>query len=428
MRAVCALILAISLAVSASEGVNADALDDYYQANDGLEKLLNERVELEQRIAGAATAERVALERLAASESKLAALLVERTIHAAAQGEHERRLAAAEATIPALDEHAVRVQRRIEAQEEWLFGESQPRALSMRGYKVAVHTREQIAGEREAALAGILAVRSQEIYAVKDLGRVNTEVAFFERQGDALSRQVGTVRIQALGASARLGTVQRAGIEKAAVVQTQFQTLRSEGHPVGFTVAAAGLLPIPEPLTWPVTPPRGYVLPGAPSATTLRAGDPLKIIAPSQAGAIAPQAIPLQREWVPPVKGIITTPFGDATPYQSAHWAVDVGTRLYEPVRAASDGVVEFAGLAAAENRLASYGMVVLLRHDDRVTSVYAHLDDRAHGISVIAGDTVQKGQILGYVGLTGYSTGPHLHFEVRLDGQPLDPLLVVKI
>ena len=89
---------------------------------------------------------------------------------------------------------------------------------------------------------------------------------------------------------------------------------------------------------------------------------------------------------------------------------------------------MEFAGLAASENRLASYGMVVLLRHDDRVTSVYAHLDDRAHGISVIAGDTVQKGQILGYVGLTGYSTGPHLHFEVRLDGQPLDPLLVVKI
>jgi len=422
MRAVCAFLLAVFLAVAASGNVSADALDDYYGANDALEQLLNERLALEQRIAATAASERMALERLAASEAKLAALLAERAMHAAAQEEYERRVAGAEAAVPALDEHAARAQRRIEAQEGWLFGDTQPRALSMRGYRVALDSRDQLAGQREAALAGITAIRSAEVTAVLDLGRMNTEVAFFERQADAISRQVGAVRAQALGASARLWTVQRAGLERAAQVQTQFEALRYAGHPVGFAVAAAGLLPIPEPLAWPVTPPRGYVLPSAPSAATLRPAEPLQH-APLQTGASSP----LQREWVAPVKGVITTAFGDATPYQAAHWAVDVATRLYEPVRAATGGVVEFAGLAAVDNRLASYGMVVLLRHGDNLTSVYAHLDDRAHGLPMAVGDTVQKGQILGYVGLTGYSTGPHLHFEVRLGGQPIDPLLVVK-
>jgi murein DD-endopeptidase MepM/ murein hydrolase activator NlpD len=127
-----------------------------------------------------------------------------------------------------------------------------------------------------------------------------------------------------------------------------------------------------------------------------------------------------------PVNGSVTTPFGDATPYQAAHWAIDYGTRLYEPVRAAADGVVEFAGLAVADNRLASYGMVVVIRHGERLTSLYAHLDDRAFGASVQPGDAVKQGQVIGYVGLTGNSTGPHLHFETRLDTQPFDPLLLV--
>jgi murein DD-endopeptidase MepM/ murein hydrolase activator NlpD len=71
--------------------------------------------------------------------------------------------------------------------------------------------------------------------------------------------------------------------------------------------------------------------------------------------------------------------------------------------------------------------MVVAIRHDELLTSLYAHLDDRAFGGLVQPGDTVTQGQVIGYVGLTGNTTGPHVHFEARLDGRPFDPLLLVR-
>jgi murein DD-endopeptidase MepM/ murein hydrolase activator NlpD len=67
--------------------------------------------------------------------------------------------------------------------------------------------------------------------------------------------------------------------------------------------------------------------------------------------------------------------------------------------------------------------MVVIVAHAGGLVSVYAHLDDTFARPQVRIGDTVRAGQVIGFVGLTGITTGPHLHFAVLRGGQPIDPL-----
>jgi hypothetical protein len=92
-------------------------------------------------------------------------------------------------------------------------------------------------------------------------------------------------------------------------------------------------------------------------------------------------------------------------------WAAPVGTT----VRAAAAGKVARAGDADG------YGNLVVLTHPDGFETRYAHLDRFADGLK--EGDIVQAGQEIGTVGMTGLSTGPHLHFELRQDGTPIDPV-----
>ncbi|MEW6572809.1 MAG: M23 family metallopeptidase [Bacillota bacterium] len=111
-----------------------------------------------------------------------------------------------------------------------------------------------------------------------------------------------------------------------------------------------------------------------------------------------------------PVLGPITSPFGmrDGRLHEGLDIAADAGT----PVRAAADGRVVCAGPAG------TYGLLVILTHRDGWATYYAHCDR----ITVTTGQAVSAGQLIGTVGSTGHSTGPHLHFEVRLDGVPYDP------
>ncbi|MCH7788919.1 MAG: M23 family metallopeptidase [Acidobacteria bacterium] len=81
---------------------------------------------------------------------------------------------------------------------------------------------------------------------------------------------------------------------------------------------------------------------------------------------------------------------------------------------AAKSGVVLYAGWNGG------YGNAVVIDHGDGVTTLYAHQSE----LFVLAGDTVGSGDTIGAVGSTGLSTGPHLHFEVRINGFPNDPLL----
>ena len=133
--------------------------------------------------------------------------------------------------------------------------------------------------------------------------------------------------------------------------------------------------------------------------------------------------------WWLPVHGTITQPFGPTTfalepartyrgvRYAHFHDAIDFGARLGQPVVAAAEGRVTYVG------HLSDGAMVVLIAHSGGLVSVYAHLDDTFARPPVKIGDAVKPGQVIGFVGLTGITTGPHLHFAVLRGGEPIDPL-----
>jgi murein DD-endopeptidase MepM/ murein hydrolase activator NlpD len=133
--------------------------------------------------------------------------------------------------------------------------------------------------------------------------------------------------------------------------------------------------------------------------------------------------------WTLPVRGTITQAFGPTTfaleppllykgvHYPHFHDAIDFGTRLGQPVVAAAEGRVTFVG------HLSDGAMVVVIAHSGGLVSIYAHLDDTFARPPVRIGDSVKANQVVGFVGLTGITTGPHLHFSVRRGGEPIDPL-----
>jgi murein DD-endopeptidase MepM/ murein hydrolase activator NlpD len=117
-----------------------------------------------------------------------------------------------------------------------------------------------------------------------------------------------------------------------------------------------------------------------------------------------------------PVIGPITGAFGERIdPFNGEgafHAGVDISCHYGQQVIAPADGVVTFAG------PYNGYGRLIELDHGNSISTRYGHLS----GIAVTDGETVHKGQIIGYVGLTGRSTGPHLHYEVRIHETPVNP------
>ena len=118
-----------------------------------------------------------------------------------------------------------------------------------------------------------------------------------------------------------------------------------------------------------------------------------------------------------PVLGHITSKFGDTRVSESAggirpHNGLDISAPLGTPVRATADGVVAFA------DKESYYGLLICLDHGHGFTTLYGHLKD----IRVKVGERVRKGRVIGSVGVTGKTTGPHLHYEVRIHNQPVNP------
>jgi len=95
-----------------------------------------------------------------------------------------------------------------------------------------------------------------------------------------------------------------------------------------------------------------------------------------------------------------------------AHTGVDLAGQSGTPVYATADGFVSRA------DRFGSYGNYISIEHGGELQTRYAHLS----GFAVTAGERVVKGQLIGYIGSTGRSTGPHLHYEVRVAGEAVDP------
>jgi murein DD-endopeptidase MepM/ murein hydrolase activator NlpD len=98
-----------------------------------------------------------------------------------------------------------------------------------------------------------------------------------------------------------------------------------------------------------------------------------------------------------------------------AHKGVDFAAPIGTRVRATADGTVEFVG------QQRGYGNVVIVNHRNQYSTLYAHLNDFAPGLT--PGAKIRQGDTLGAVGMTGWTTGPHLHYEVKIDGEQVDPM-----
>jgi murein DD-endopeptidase MepM/ murein hydrolase activator NlpD len=155
----------------------------------------------------------------------------------------------------------------------------------------------------------------------------------------------------------------------------------------------------------------------------------------ADAVALAPYAVIASptSAWVIPVHGELTQEFGPTgfsfeparthggVYYPHFHEGIDIATAMYSPVVAAASGRVVWAG------HLPDGAMVVLIAHVGGLVSLYAHLDDGIAPPRVAAGDEVQQGQIIGAIGMTGMTTGPHVHFVVWRNGELIDPLSLVR-
>lgn len=136
-------------------------------------------------------------------------------------------------------------------------------------------------------------------------------------------------------------------------------------------------------------------------------------------------------KFIRPISGAITSPFGwrrhPIFGSMRFHTGVDISNSYGTPIKASNGGKVIYSGWYGG------YGKVVIVDHGNmdcgshkgqRFSTLYAHMSSTAIG----NGSSVKKGQIIGYEGMTGYSTGPHVHFEVRINGKPNNPLGFVRI
>ncbi|MGX7896327.1 M23 family metallopeptidase [Tsuneonella sp. HG222] len=132
------------------------------------------------------------------------------------------------------------------------------------------------------------------------------------------------------------------------------------------------------------------------------------VLAPVQSVSV-PSAMPLTAATMTSSFGMRTHPVLGG---RRSHKGIDLGAPTGTPVYATADGTVAMA------EYYSSYGNYIQLQHGGNMETRYAHLS----GYNVAAGQKVRKGDLIGFVGSTGRSTGPHLHYEVRVDGDAVDP------
>jgi peptidoglycan DL-endopeptidase CwlO len=117
-----------------------------------------------------------------------------------------------------------------------------------------------------------------------------------------------------------------------------------------------------------------------------------------------------------PVNGPITSPFCERRAWESCHPGIDIGVPTGTPIRAAAAGKVV---LLQSEGASGGYGNFTCIQHTASMSTCYAHQSRFATSM----GASVKQGQVIGYVGCTGHCFGPHLHFEVRINGSVVNPM-----
>jgi murein DD-endopeptidase MepM/ murein hydrolase activator NlpD len=129
-----------------------------------------------------------------------------------------------------------------------------------------------------------------------------------------------------------------------------------------------------------------------------------------------PETVYEKVDFIWPVEGKCTNPFEDNE--RRRHQGIDISCSSGTPIKASNAGTVIYAG-----NTIKGYGNMVILRHSEEFVTVYAH-----NQVNLVKErDRIEKGQIIGKVGQTGRATGPHLHFEIRRNNKPVDPVPYLK-
>ena len=174
---------------------------------------------------------------------------------------------------------------------------------------------------------------------------------------------------------------------------------------VALPCAHAGEAPAPAAQAAVASEPAVPASPSAPAAPAAASAEP----EPAPPCSDATGAPPPPFLW--PARGPVTSPFGMRG--RHSHEGIDISSRRGMVVRAAASGTVVFS------DRKPGYGRVIFLKHPGGYKTVYAHNQDNL----VLPGDRVKQGEVIADMGSTGESSGPHLHFEVRVGDRPVDPL-----
>ena len=130
------------------------------------------------------------------------------------------------------------------------------------------------------------------------------------------------------------------------------------------------------------------------------------------AASYASDSVPHTTPSIWPAAGYVSSPYGLRFNGTEFHQGIDIAADMGTPIVATADGVVTAAGWNGG------YGNMVDVDHGGGIVTRYGH----ASAVAVTVGQQVRRGEVIAYVGSTGRSTGPHVHYEVRVDGQPVNP------
>lgn len=252
-----------------------------------------------------------------------------------------------------------------------------------------VEYAQAVADQDRRIVAAVTTARRSLVAARQRTRRLRDSVRSETRIVEYRVAQAAAVQADLQGAQSALSATRESRQHDLAVTQDSEKVWQGEANSLRATSAAlqaqiAAAQAAPPPATSPGAPPPS----ASPTPPT-----------PSVGGMI----------W--PVSGPITSPFGMR--WGSLHPGLDIGAPMGTPIRAAAAGRVLVASYDGG------YGNLVVLDNGGSIATAYAHQSS----IAVTVGQEVAQGQVIGYVGSTGFSTGPHLHFEVRVNGVPVDPL-----
>jgi murein DD-endopeptidase MepM/ murein hydrolase activator NlpD len=235
-------------------------------------------------------------------------------------------------------------------------------------------------------------------------------------QDKTVAAQVATAKLQVKVARKQTTTVRRgvqqethvinARVQQAAILRGEL--LSSRTHLAGARASKSRALVITRSQVQDeINESNALASASAELAAKLRAGEAQVSGAASGSSGAAPSG----SGFIWPVSAPITSPFGMR--WGTLHPGIDLGAAYGTPIHAAGSGTVVWCGW------MSGYGNLVMIDHHNGLATAYGHQSQIAVGCN----QEVSQGQVIGYVGSTGYSTGPHLHFEVRLNGTPVDPL-----